>query len=232
MFKNEQTASTSKGEQTRELIFATALELFRDRGFDATTMQDVAAAARVAKSAAYYYFPSKEALVAAYYDRIQTQQEQICAELFASTDDLKKRLHAALLTKFDLAQNDRKLLGIIFRYAGEPAHPLSCLGPATADFRIRAMRTFAEALAPHGKSQLPRDLQQLLPLALWSLQMGLLVLFIYDNSPGQKRTRSLATGSLDLTLRLLTLAKLPVLKPVRTRVLNLLREAELLPTTL
>jgi hypothetical protein len=32
-----------------------------------------------------------------------------------------------------------------------------------------------------------------------------------------------------LTLKLLTLAKLPVLKPVRTKVLELLREAELLP---
>ena len=39
----------------------------------------------------------------------------------------------------------------------------------------------------------------------------------------------LADGSLALTLKLLTLAKLPVLKPVRTKVLELLREAELLP---
>lgn len=229
MFKNEQTATTSKGGQTRDTIFDTALELFRDRGFDATTMQDVAAAAGVAKSAAYYYFPSKEALIAAYYDRIQTEQEHICAALFAETADLSKRLHAALLTKFDLAQHDRKLLGIIFRYTGEPAHPLSCLGPTTADLRLRAMRTFAQALAPGGKSSLPRDLQQLVPLALWALQMGLLVLFLYDTSPGQRRTRTLATGSLDFTLRMLTLARLPVLKPVRSRILALLREADLLP---
>jgi AcrR family transcriptional regulator len=224
MVKN--TPPTAKGEQTRTAIFETALELFRDRGFDNTTMQDIADAAGIAKSAAYYYFPSKEAIVTAYYDAIQTEQERRCAEVFANTTDLRIRLEAALMTKFDLAQNDRKLLGIIFRYAGEPAHPLSCLGQATADVRHRAMRSFSEALSGEG---LPKDLEQLLPLALWALQMGLLVLFLYDSSKGQERTRKLATGALSLTRKLLTLARLPILKPVRASVLSLLREAELLP---
>lgn len=224
MFKNE--PSTTKGEQTRTHIFNTALELFRTHGFDATTMQDIAAAAAVAKSAAYYYFPSKEAIIQAYYEAVQSEQERICAELFASTQDLKKRLHIALHSKFDLAQNDRKLLGIVFRYTGEPTHPLSCLGRGTTEIRRRATAIFQQALSVE---RLPKDLAQLLPLALWSLQMGLLVLFLYDTTPGQKRTRSLATGSLDFTLRMLTLAKLPILKPIRTRVLTLLREADLLP---
>ena len=224
MFKNE--PPTTKGEQTRTAIFLTALELFRDRGFDNTTMQDIAEAAGVAKSAAYYYFPSKEAIVSAYYDAIQTEQERLCAEVFAHTRDLRRRLESALMTKFDLAQNDRKLLGIIFRYAGEPAHPLSCLGEATAEVRRRAMQSFAEAISVE---RLPTDLEQLLPLALWALQMGLLVLFLYDSTKGQQRTRRLASGALGLTVKLLTLAKLPILKPVRTRLLTLLREADLLP---
>lgn len=224
MFKNG--PPTAKGGQTRTAIFETALELFRDRGFDNTTMQDVASAAGVAKSAAYYYFPSKEAIVTAYYDAIQTEQERLCAEAFAHTTDLRRRLETALMTKFDLAQNDRKLLGIIFRYAGEPAHPLSCLGEATSDLRHRAMRSFQEALA---LERLPQDLEQLLPLALWSMQMGLLVLFLYDTSKGQQRTRRLAAGALALTEKLLKLAKLPILRPVRTRLLVLLREADLVP---
>jgi len=88
------------------------------------------------------------------------------------------------------------------------------------------MRSFSEALSGEG---LPKDLEQLLPLALWALQMGLLVLFLYDSSKGQERTRKLATGALSLTRKLLTLARLPILKPVRASVLSLLREAELLP---
>src|SRR5277367_6462515 len=55
--------ATDKGEQTRTQIFKSALQLFRERGFDSTTMQEIAKHAMVVKSAAYYYFPSKEAIV-------------------------------------------------------------------------------------------------------------------------------------------------------------------------
>lgn len=226
MFKND--PATSKGEQTRKHIFDCALELFREHGVDATTMQQVAARADVVKSAAYYYFPSKEAIIQAYYDSVQSEQERLCAEVFATTRKLKPRLAVAMHSKFDLAQNDRNLLGVVFRYTGEPAHPLSCLGPGTAEIRRRAMRIFADAIA---EEKLPRDLRELLPLALWSLQMGLLVLFLYDNSPQQRRTRRLADGTLELTLKLTGLAKLSVLRPIRTKVLELLREADLLPVS-
>jgi AcrR family transcriptional regulator len=220
--------ATSKAEQTRQHIFQSALELFREQGFDATTMQEIAARAGVAKGAAYYYFPGKEAIIQAYYETIQAEQERLSGEVFAQTSNLKARLSVAMNAKFDLAKEDRKLLGVVFRYTGEPDHPLSCLGPGTAQIRHRATQVFRDAIADE---QLPRDLQQLLPVALWALQMGLLVMFLYDNSEKQHRTRRLASGALDLTLKLLILAKLPVLKPVRTKILALLREADLIPRT-
>jgi AcrR family transcriptional regulator len=222
MFKNDPV--TNKGEQTQRHIFTCALELFREKGFDATTMQDVAARADVVKSAAYYYFSGKEAIIQAYYEAVQAEQERICDSVFARSSNLKVRLKAAMDTKFDLAQEDRKLLGVVFRYTGEPEHPLSCLGQGTTEIRRRAMAIFRKAIA---EERMAKDLEVLLPLALWALQMGLLVMFLYDGSEGQKRTRRLADGALDLTLKLLALAKLPVLKPVRMKVLGLLKEAEL-----
>ncbi len=218
--------STDKGEQTRQHILRTALELFREQGFDATTMQEIALRSGVAKGAAYYYFPGKEAIIQAYYETIQAEQERICNEAFADSASLKARLSIAMQSKFDLAKDDRKLLGVVFRYTGEPSHPLSCLGEGTAEMRRRATQIFRDAIA---KEKMPKDLQLLLPMALWALQMGLLVMFLYDSSEEQRRTRRLANGALDLTLKLLGLAKLPVLKPVRTRILALLVEAELLP---
>lgn len=218
------TPATTKGEQTRRHIFECALELFREQGFDATTMQDIAARADVVKSAAYYYFPGKEAIIQAYYERVQGEQERICRAAFAGSRSLPARLKVAMDTKFDLAKDDRRLLGVVFRYTGEPEHPLSCLGRGTAEIRRRAMGIFREAIAGE---RLPKDLEELLPLALWALQMGLLVMFLYDESAGQRRTRRLADGALDLTLKLVGLAKLAVLRPVRTKVLGLLKEAEL-----
>jgi AcrR family transcriptional regulator len=217
---------TDKAEQTRQAIFHAALELFREQGFDRTTMQEIAAHAGVVKSAAYYYFPSKDAIIAAYYETVQTAQERLCAEAFAETRKLQPRLKIAMHSKLDLAKNDRNLLGVVFRYTGEPQHPLSCLGRGTEDIRRRATGIFRDAIA---EEKLPPDLRELLPMALWALQMGLIVMFLYDESPGQRRTRKLAEGALDLTSKLLGLAKLPLLKPIRRRVLELLKDAALLP---
>ncbi len=120
--------STDKGEQTRRHIFECALELFREKGFDSTTIQEISNRAEVVKSAAYYYFPSKEAIIQAYYETVQAEQERLCGNEFAKNKSLKTRLKLAMHSKFDLTKDDRKLLGVVFRYTGEPEHPLSCLG--------------------------------------------------------------------------------------------------------
>jgi AcrR family transcriptional regulator len=224
MFKN---TPTEKGGQTRAAIFESALQLFREKGFDATTMRDVAAQAGVALGGAYYYFPSKEAIIQAYYEVVQAEHvRRVRLALAGPKLDLKARIQVSMESKFDIVQNDRKLLGVVFRYTGEPDHPLSCLGAGTAHIRRESTELFSRAI---GDEKLPKDLRQLLPIALWALQMGLLILFLYDDSPNQRRTRRLMEGALDLTVRMLSLAKFSVLKPIRTKVLNLLKDNDLLP---
>ncbi len=165
----ERMMATDKAEQTRQTIFHAALQLFREQGFDRTTMQEIALRAGVVKSAAYYYFPGKDAIIAAYYETVQTEQERLCAEAFAATKKLQPRLKIALHSKLDLAKDDRNLLGVVFRYTGEPQHPLSCLGRGTAEIRQRSTNIFRDAIA---EEKLPPDLRELLPMALWAMQMG------------------------------------------------------------
>ncbi|MCP2263954.1 TetR/AcrR family transcriptional regulator [Promicromonospora thailandica] len=52
----------------REAVLRTAIELFNRRGFDATSVSDLAAELGVTKSAVYHHFVSKEALLAAALD--------------------------------------------------------------------------------------------------------------------------------------------------------------------
>ena len=85
---------------------------------------------------------------------------------------------------------------------------------------------YSDAIA---EEKLPHDLRELLPVALCALQMGLLVMFLYDPSKNQRRARHMADGARDLTPKLLGVAKLAILKPIRTKILVLLREADLLP---
>jgi len=49
-----------KKQQTRELIATSALDLFSERGYDATTVADIAAAADVSERTVFGYFATKE----------------------------------------------------------------------------------------------------------------------------------------------------------------------------
>ena len=52
-----------KKQRTREQIVDAAMRLFAERGYQATTIADIAAAAEVAPRTFFSYFPSKEAVV-------------------------------------------------------------------------------------------------------------------------------------------------------------------------
>ena len=80
--KKARKRTRRKGEGTGEHILETALGLFRDKGFDATTMRDVARAADMSLGAAYYYFPSKEAIVLSYYEQVVERRRAKAEGLF------------------------------------------------------------------------------------------------------------------------------------------------------
>src|SRR5262245_49337335 len=117
-------------EETRRQILDTALALFRERGFEETTIRDIATRADLSLGAAYYYFKSKEAIVGAYYDYVQQEHQARAREAFARGSALRQRLRAAFHSKIDIVQADRRLLRALFRYGGDPDHALSWFGPA------------------------------------------------------------------------------------------------------
>jgi len=225
-FKAADPKPGDKGEQTRRHVLDTALRLFREQGFDATTMREIADATGLSLGAAYYYFPSKEAIIAAYYDFVQAEHLRLSREVFDKTDDLKRRVEATIHTKLDIVTADRKLLAALFRYGGDPDHPLNWFGPQTRRQRDLSMLVFAEAVA-HEK--FPDDVRRALPVMLWAMHMGLLLYLIYDDSASQKRTRRLADGGIQMAMQAMRLSKIPLLRPLRKQVNTLLEEAGLLP---
>ncbi|WP_281712312.1 TetR/AcrR family transcriptional regulator, partial [Dermacoccus nishinomiyaensis] len=64
---------TTKSEQTREALVETALAMFREHGYEKTTMRAIAAEAGVSQGNAYYYFDGKDALVQQLYLRLQAE---------------------------------------------------------------------------------------------------------------------------------------------------------------
>ena len=86
-----------KKARTRAELQRHALRLFRDRGYAATTVDDIAAAADVSRSTFFRYFPSKEDVVL--FDDVDPLMAEAFAELPAGTP-LLGALRIALRTAF------------------------------------------------------------------------------------------------------------------------------------
>jgi len=219
------TPQRADSEQTRHQILDTALVLFRKRGFDETTMRDVAAGAGLSLGATYYYFGGKEALVGDYYQFIQHEHLKRARAAFATSRTLRDRLRAAFHTKIDIVAGDQRLLRALFRFGGEPNHALSWFGPATREQRELSTAVFAEAI---GEERLPDDVREVAPTLLWTLHMGVLLYFLYDPSPKFQKTRKLIDSAVDFVVDAKRIATLPLLRPIRRRVFGVLRDAGLL----
>jgi AcrR family transcriptional regulator len=87
-------------------LLAIARRLFAQKGYDATSMRDIAEAAQITKAALYYYFPNKDALyervviesmaallgeVQVAVARVRTPTERVRAFLRASAESMDQR---------------------------------------------------------------------------------------------------------------------------------------------
>lgn len=213
--------ATTKGAETRDRILAAALDLFRDRGFDRTTMRDIAAEAGVATGAAYYYFRSKEEVVMAFYTATSHEMRDLLPPELARTRDLRKRLHRIVELKLEQLAPHRPFLAVLFRAAIDPASPISPFGEQTKEIRDETIEWFREAI--HGSSEtIPKELAPYLPRLLWLYELGIILFWLFDSSPKQRRTKRLLDGTLDLITRSLRLARLPLLGPIRRNLASLL----------
>ncbi|WP_170319554.1 TetR/AcrR family transcriptional regulator [Polyangium spumosum] len=213
------------GEASREHILETALRLFREKGFDGTTMRDIAATAGLSLGAAYYWFPSKEALVLAYYARQQDTHAEASRAALASLPDLRSRLGAVMHAKIDMLKDDRKLLRAILRSTLGADEPISVFSEETSAVRRQSIDIFLETIK--ADESIPEDARPLLAQMLWTLHLGLLLYFVNDTSEDLGKTRALVDGSLDLVCNLAPLLASPMLAPTREQITSLLSDAGL-----
>jgi len=115
--KSRATAKAEKerpgrGNITAEVVLETSAVLFFERGFDRTSMNDIAAALGVTKPSVYYYFPSKDAILTACIDHAGnafngqldkiaksglTPSEKVVAVVRAYYGALRNNIHRVLI---------------------------------------------------------------------------------------------------------------------------------------
>ena len=213
--------TTVKSEETRARILNAALATFCEHGFERATMREIAEAAEVATGAAYYYFDSKEALVMAFYERAQQEMRADLEAKLTRCRTLESRLRAIITEKFEYFGPNRKLLGALSAHA-DPDHPLSPFSKETKPIRDSDMAFFEAAVTDSG-IKLPKDIHPYLPRLLWLYQMGLILFWVYDRSPQQRRTRALFDQTLKMILITLRLASIPLLRPMHRLAADLLK---------
>ncbi|GGK98941.1 TetR/AcrR family transcriptional regulator [Mangrovihabitans endophyticus] len=212
---------SGRGEQTRQLILDTALRLFRERGYAETTMRAIAKEAGVAVGNAYYYFDSKEHLIQGFYDRNQAAHRAAAEATLSAERDLAARLRGVLHAGIDVNEPYHSFAATFFKTAAEPSSPLSPFSAESSPARQAAIGIFREVVEGSA-AKLDPELRRELPELLWLGWMGVVLFWVHDSSPGQRRTRRLIDGAVPLVDRLVGLSRLRVLRPALRQVLALL----------
>ena len=211
---------TPRAEETRKRIYDAALELFREKGFEQTTMRDIAQKANVALGGAYYYFSSKEAIVLAFYHEMQQSNHDELLELMDKSKKLKERLRTIIEKRLELLLPNRGFCDALFRHAPDSRDPLSPFSDETRSIREGAIQHMQIAIEG-SDAKVPSDLKQHLPYILWLYQMAIILFWLYDRSSGQQRTKKLIDKSLGLIVSLIRISGLPLMRPMRKTVLEL-----------
>ncbi len=193
MFENE--VPQTKRERTRARIREVALRSLREKGYDATTMRSIADEAGSSVGNAYYHFPTKDHLVQELYVEVQREHRAIAAPQLEGIEDLATRIGIVVRTGLGNLRSWHELAPQFLTTAiapGSPNNPMSAESGPARDIVLGLFRDAVEG----SRTQLPGTLGADLPQALWNAYLLLTLFWVYDSSPGQRRTDRLVDAVL------------------------------------
>ena len=111
--------------EVRERILRAAIDCFLERGFDATTIDEIAERADVARATVFNHFQRKEAFLSAYFAERRQRLAALIAEKLDGMAGATTRLYAAFDLLADLNEEapaeTRELVGAWWRTGGSQA---------------------------------------------------------------------------------------------------------------
>jgi AcrR family transcriptional regulator len=213
----------AKGEQTRAAIVEAALRLFRENGYEATTMRAIAREAGVATGNAYYYYSSKEELIQEFYARNQAEHALACRAVLETETKLGPRIQGVLRALIDTQAPYHAFAAKLYKHASEPSSPLSPFSKESSPTRNAAIELYTEVISG-ARTRVPASLRDRLPELLWLYSMGIVLYWVHDTSPDCAKTYRLIDSTAPLAARLVWLSRLPVLRSLVRQVLTIVDE--------
>lgn len=90
-----------QADATRQQLIAVARQLFAERGYAGTSIEDIIERAGVARGALYHHFPGKDALFAAVYQVVQAEVAAAVVAAALGADDPAQAVYTGLSAFLD-----------------------------------------------------------------------------------------------------------------------------------
>lgn len=209
---------TQKAELTRQRIQDSAMELFASKGYERTTMRDIAALAECSPGLAYRYFSSKEEMVLELYRSLAQNLEAHVEELPASS--LAERFERTMQAQLALMAPHRDSLTTLFGAALNPHSSVAVFGERTSDIRNHSHKLYVTVA--QGAKDAPRAAQlEDVGTILYGLHMILILFWLQDRSQEQSRTKEALAFARDLLALLRPLLRLPPVSRMLSRLADI-----------
>lgn len=212
---------TAQGAAARERLYGIAIRLMAKRGYESTTLREVAKEAGVSVGLLYRYFPSKRAIIIALYDDLSADYARQAVTM--PRGRWRDRFIFALKTSLQVLEPHRVALrALVPVLVGDPEEGV--FAESAAFSRLRVQRVFEEAVVGSTDAPAP-DLAAAVGRLLYLVHLAVLLWWLLDQTAKQRATAALVL----LTQQILPSTALTLrLPPVRRFVLSsdkLVREA-------
>jgi AcrR family transcriptional regulator len=205
---------SAQGVAARDRLYETAIRMIRERGYEATTLREIAREAGVSVGLLYRYFPGKHAVILALYDELSQDFARQTADMHHGR--WRERFLFALRASLRVLQPHRTTLrALIPILVGDPDDGV--FAASTVFSRLRVQQVFEDAITRSADAPRP-PLAEALGRLLYLVHLAVLLWWLLDKTPRQRATQAL----LQLTEQLLPSAALALrLAPVRRFVLEM-----------
>lgn len=195
--------TTERGIAARRHLHEIAIKLIATRGYEATTLRDIAKKAKVSVGLLYRYFPSKRAVVLALYDELSSEYADRASRM--DPGPWHGRFLFALTTSLGVLAQQRDVLAALAPVlVGDAQEGL--FASTTGFSRRRVQAVFHEAVRGASDAPEPDDAAALGRL-LYVVHLTVILWWLLDKSPHQR-----ATGALIATLQSLLPLAAPTLR--------------------
>ncbi|ROO85245.1 TetR family transcriptional regulator [Actinocorallia herbida] len=128
-----------RAPERRALITAAALESFAVKGYEGTSLGDIAKAAGVSRTVMYDHFPSKRVLLLAVLHEENAKLVEFVASRITASGSARERMRGTVDAYFSFAESRPKSRRVLFDLVIEDDPEISTVRQGIRDARLRAV---------------------------------------------------------------------------------------------